>query len=264
MLEISHLTCGYGTKEVISAVSFQVKSGEFFGVIGPNGSGKSTLLRALSGVIKPMQGRILLNGEDVAGIALRDLARQTAVVSQLVPAAPLTVAEFVLMGRIPHFGLMQFMESKQDLELARECMQVTDSWRLKDRSLDQLSGGERQLAQIARALAQQPRLLLLDEPTAHLDITHQAAVMDLLKRLVHELNLTVLMVLHDLNLASEYCDRLCLIKEGQVFKTGTPLEVIDPRVIGEVYRTEVVVNNNPVSGKPHVLIVPQDLQKNKM
>ncbi|MBF0594958.1 MAG: ABC transporter ATP-binding protein [Candidatus Omnitrophica bacterium] len=263
MLEINNLTCGYGAKIIISAVSFQVNSGEFFGVIGPNGSGKSTLLRALSRVIKPMSGRITLNGRDTAEISARDFACQTAVVSQLVPVAPMTVEEFVLLGRIPHFNSLQFAETRQDIEVARQCMGITDTLRLKDRSIDQLSGGERQLAQIARALAQQPKLLLLDEPTAHLDITHQVMVMDLLKKLVREMGLTVVMVLHDLNLGSEYCDRMTLISEGRVYRTGTAQDVIAYQVIEKVYKTVVVVDKNPVSGQPHVLIVPEEVLRKK-
>ena len=137
-------------------------------------------------------------------------------------------------------------------------MSLTDTRRLKDTSINHLSGGERQLAQIARALAQQPRLLLLDEPTAHLDITHQVIILDLLRKLVGELKLTVVMVLHDLNLASEYCNRLSLISDGKVYKVGTPQEVINYQLIEEVYKTVVVVNKNPISAKPYVLIVPQE------
>jgi iron complex transport system ATP-binding protein len=179
--------------------------------------------------------------------------------------APVTVEEFVLLGRIPHFRAMQFVESRHDRDVASRCMELTDTLRLRDKPIQHLSGGERQLAQIARALAQEPRLLLLDEPTAHLDITHQVTVMDLLRKLVRELDLTVVMVLHDLNLASEYCDRLALISQGRVFKTGVPRDVIDYRVIEEVYKTVVVVNENPVSGKPYVLIVPEEeLAKNRL
>ena len=265
MLEIKSLSCGYGSKMVISGIDFNVNSGELFGVIGPNGSGKTTLLRALSRVIKPQKGEVFLDGTNIWAMALRDFARTTTVVSQLLPLAEMTVQEFVLLGRIPHFNNMQFMESKHDLEIARESMALTDTLRLQDKPLNHLSTGERQLAQIARALAQRPKLLLLDEPTAHLDITHQVVILDLLRKLVRELGLTVVMVLHDLNLASEYADRLALISNGGVYKTGEPWEVIDFTVIEEVYKTVVVLNKNPVSQKPHVFIVPQDelLKKNR-
>jgi len=212
-----------------------------------------------------MSGEILWGGKNFRDISLRDFARGTAVVSQLLPLAAMTVEEFVLLGRLPHFADMQFMESKADLQKAHECMALTDTSRLRDRPIDHLSGGERQLVQIARALAQNPSLLLLDEPTAHLDITHQVVILDLLRKLVRELKLTVVMVLHDLNLASEYCDRLSLISQGSVYKTGTPQEVIDFSIIEEVYKTVVVLKNNPVSQKPYVFIVPrEELLKSKV
>jgi len=264
MLEIKSLTCGYGQKAVIAKISFDVKAGELFGVIGPNGSGKTTLLRALSRVIKPMSGAIFWDRKNYADISIRDFAKGTAVVSQLLPLSEMTVKEFVLLGRIPHFENMQFMESKHDHQKAHECMALTDTLRLSDKPINHLSGGERQLAQIARALVQSPRLLLLDEPTAHLDITHQVVILDLLRKLVRELKLTVVMVLHDLNLASEYCDRLALMSHGKIYKTGTPQEVIDFSIIEEVYKTVVVLKNNPVSHKPYVFIVPkEELLKNK-
>jgi len=265
MLEIKSLTCGYSKKSVISEISFDVKMDELFGVIGPNGSGKTTLLRALSRVMKPMSGEILFNGVNVEKIPLRDFAKYTAVVSQLLPFVEMTVEEFVLLGRIAHFENMQFVESKRDLQIAHECMALTDTLRLADKPINQLSGGERQLAQIARALAQNPKLLLLDEPTAHLDITHQVVILDLLKKLVHERKLTVIMVLHDLNLASEYSDRLALISNGRIHKVGSPEEVINFSIIEEVYKTVVVLKKNPVSHKPYVFIVPQqELLKNKI
>ncbi len=257
MLEIRNLTCGYGAKAVIAAINFDVRSGDFFGVIGPNGSGKTTLLRALSREIPAMKGEIVLNGQNLLDIPQRDLAQIVTVVSQIVPFSDMTVEEFVLLGRIPYFQPMQFVESRKDYEMALESMTLTDTLRLKDKRITHLSGGERQLVQIARALAQEPKLLLLDEPTAHLDIAHQAIVMDLLKKLALNLNLTVVMVLHDLNLASEYCDRLLLIDQGEVHSLGRPEDVIQYQSIEKVYQTVVVVLKSPVSGKPHVMIVPE-------
>ncbi len=258
MLKVTGLACGYGKKTIISGVDLDVQRGEFFGLIGPNGSGKTTLLRAVSRAIRPMAGEIILDGQRLAAIPGRDLARQVTVVAQVLPVVDLTVEEFVLLGRLPYFKDMQFVESAQDSAVALKSMALTDSLRLRDKPMNQLSGGERQLAGIARALAQEPRLLLLDEPTAHLDITHQVVIMDLLRKLVREMNLTVVMVLHDLNLASEYCSRMALMSSGRIFTAGTPEEVINYQVIEEVYKTIVVVNKNPISGKPNVLIVPDD------
>ncbi len=264
MLKVEDLACGYGARNILLSVGFEVSRGAFYGVIGPNGSGKTTLLRALSGIIKPTAGRIVLDGRDLGTIPRRILAQTVGVVSQLLPLAHMTVEEFVLLGRIPHFKDMQFWESTHDLKLAHRCMELTDTLRLKDKPLAHLSGGERQLAQIARAMAQEPKILLLDEPTAHLDISHQVTVMDLLRKLVRETGLTVVMVLHDLNLASEYCDRLTLVSEGRIFKTGVPGEVIHYGIIEKVYKTVVVVKESPISSKPHVFIVPgEELVKNQ-
>lgn len=257
MLEIKSLACGYGRKAITCDLNFEVKENEFFGIIGPNGSGKTTLLRALSRVIKPMKGKIMMDGENLWDISLEEFARRTAVVSQDLPAVEMSVEEFVLLGRMPYFKNLQFMETKQDFLVACQCMELTDIVQLKDKSIKELSGGERQLAQIARALAQGPKLLLLDEPTAHLDITHQVIILDLLRKLVREIKLTVVIVLHDLNLASEYCDRVGIMSGGSLYKVGTPHEVIDYQIIEKVYKTIVVVNKNPISSKPYVFVVPK-------
>jgi iron complex transport system ATP-binding protein len=169
----------------------------------------------------------------------------------------------VLLGRIPHFEKMQFLETARDFEAAREAMSLTRTLKFKDRLMRELSGGERQLVFIARALAQEPRLLLLDEPTTHLDITHQVAILDLLKRLNRERGLTVIIVLHDLNLASEYCQRLVLMREGRIYKAGRPDEVLSYQIIEEVYKTVVVVEKNPISLRPYVLLVPEEERHKK-
>ena len=256
MLEIKNLICGYNSKFFLQNINFEVTRGELVGIIGPNGSGKTTLLRAITRVLKPKSGEILLEGTNIWQLPLKELAKTTAVVSQSPETGFMSVEEFVLLGRIPHYEGFQFLETKSDLEIAGRCMELTDTFKLKDQPMNQLSGGERQLALVARALTQEPELLLLDEPTAHLDITHQVGILDLIKRLNKELALTVIMVLHDLNLASEYCNRLILINNGQIHKTGRPEEVLTYRIIEEVYKTVVVVEENPISHKPHILIVP--------
>jgi len=261
VLLIKKISCGYTEKTILHDVSFDVNCGEFFGIIGPNGSGKTTLLRAISNIIKLKQGEILFENADISGMKLKRLAKQIAVVPQIFESSHITVEEFVLLGRIPHFLPLQFFETKEDLCIAEESMKMTDTYHLKDKCVDEISGGERQLAFIARALTQEPKLMLLDEPTAHLDISHQVVIMDLLKNLNKKLNLTVIMVLHDLNLASEYCNRLSLIKEGRVYKLGTPQEVLNHRIIEDVYKTVVVVEDNPVSSKPYVLIVSEEAAK---
>ena len=258
MLEINNLTCGYDSKFILQDIDFKVENKELMGIIGPNGSGKTTLLRAITKVLKPKKGEIFFEGENIWQMGFRDLAKKIAAVSQNLVLNQMTVEEFVLLGRIPHYQRFQFLETKEDLEIAEKSLELTDIFKLKDRSISEISGGERQLALIARALAQEPKLLLLDEPTAHLDISHQVKILDLIKRLNREFGLTVMMVLHDLNLASEYCQRLMLINEGRIYKIGTPFEVLNYKIIEEVYKTVVVVEKNPISFKPYILVVSEE------
>lgn len=258
MLELRNLSCGYDSKVILKDIVFKVEDKELVGVIGPNGSGKTTLLRAVTRVIKPRQGAVLLEGVNIWQMKFKELARKIAVVPQGFGGTDMSVEDFVLLGRIPHLRRLQFFESKDDLEIAERCMKLTDTFKLKDRLMSEMSGGENQLVLIARALAQEPRLILLDEPTAHLDITHQVGILDLIKKLNRELGLTVIMVLHDLNLASEYCRRLILINGGRIHKMGQPEEVLDYHIIEEVYKTVVVVEKNPISSRPYVLLVPEE------
>jgi len=258
MLEIKDLTCGYDSEFLLKDINFRIETGELVGIIGPNGSGKTTLLRAITRVLKPRKGSIIFEGKNVWQMTFKELAKKIAVVSQNFETSFMNIEEFVLLGRIPHYEKFQFLETKKDVEIAEKCMGLADTFRLKDRLMGEISGGERQLALIARALAQEPKLILLDEPTAHLDITHQVGVLDLIKRLNEEFGLTVIMGLHDLNLASEYCQRLILINEGRIHKIGQPQEVLDFQIIEEVYKTVVVVEKNPISSKPYILIVSEE------
>ncbi|MDI6758956.1 MAG: ABC transporter ATP-binding protein [Candidatus Omnitrophota bacterium] len=255
MLEIEALTCAYDSGFILQDINFKVENKEFICIIGPNGSGKTTLLRAMSGLLKPVKGRVLFESRDIGKIGFKELARNIAVVSQGLEIAFMRVEEFVLMGRIPHFKKLQLLETKTDLEIAQRSMDLTDTLRFRNRLMSQISAGERQLVFIARALTQEPKLLLLDEPTTHLDITHQVGVLNLIKRLNRELAITVIMVLHDLNLASEYCRRLILLKDGKIFREGAREDVINYKTIEEVYKIAAVVQKNPVSGKPYVLLV---------
>lgn len=261
MLKIRNVTCGYGLRFRLRNISLAIGDGELVGIIGPNGSGKTTLLRTITKLLEPTEGEVLLEEKDISKMTAKDLARKIAVVPQSLNIDGMSVEEFVLLGRLPHFEKFQLLEAKKDFEAVKKCMELTDTYRLKDRLMEEMSGGERQLVLIARALAQEPKLLLLDEPTAHLDITHQVQILDMIKRLNREFGLTVLMVLHELNLASEYCRRLVLMNNGRIHKTGTAEEVLDYRVIEEVYKTVVVVERNPISSKPYVLIVPQEQRK---
>jgi len=255
LLKINNLIGGYHKEIIINDISLEIKKGDFIGIIGPNGSGKTTLLRLISKVLPLQKGNITFEGKDITGMDLKEFAQSVAFVAQdTIVNFSFSVLEIVLMGRIPHLKRLQ-LETKEDYLIAERSMAMTDTSDLKEKRIDELSSGERQRVIIARALAQEPLLLFLDEPTSHLDIGHQIQILDLLKRLNRQNNLTIVMVLHDLNLASEYCNRLVLLNEGKVFKEGAPPEVLTYQNIEAVYKTVVVVNNNPITSKPYVLLV---------
>ncbi len=257
MLDIRNLTCGYGKDPVLRDVTISVGAGEFVAVIGPNGSGKTTLLRAISRVIKPAKGAILLESRDIKGLGIGEFARKVAVVGNIRDTdLPMSVEEFVLLGRIPHRAGMGLGESTRDVEHAHNAMALTGTAGLRERRVDKLSSGEKQMVFISRALAQEPRLLLLDEPTSHLDITHQVRVLDLIGKMNSEQGLTIITILHDLNLAGQYRDRLLLLKDGTIVKDGAPGEVLTRATIEGVYKTPVVVLESPVSAKPYVCLLP--------
>jgi iron complex transport system ATP-binding protein len=263
MLRIRNLTCGYGNNPILNNINVTIEDGEFTAIIGPNGSGKTTLLRAISGIISPTAGEILFEGRNISGLSRRDIAKRLAVVTNLIDTnLEMSVEDFVLLGRIPHREGIGFTDSRKDVESARNAMARTDVERLRDRLVTRLSSGERQLVFIARALAQEPVLLLLDEPTSHLDITHQVRVLDLIKRLNCEQGLTVITILHDLNLAGQYADRLLLLNNGSIYKDGDPREVLTYQNIEEAYKTLVVVRENPVNEKPYVFLISES-ERNK-
>jgi len=200
-------------------------------------------------------GTILLHGKDVKKMSFKEKAQNLAIVTQDIETAYIPVEEYVLMGRLPYHKRFQFFESKKDIEIVQKFMELTGIAHLKDKYLNHLSGGEQQLANIAKTLTQEPELLLLDEPTSHLDITHQVQVLNLVQRLNEQLGLTVLMVVHDLNLASEYCDQLIMLSNGCIHIKGSPDEVLTYEHIEKVYNTLVVTKINPVSGKPVIFLI---------
>lgn len=236
----------------IVGLSFAMTPGEVLAVIGPNSAGKTTLIRLLTNVVRPLTGRVLLDGRPVDEVGQRALARDVAVVPQHVPQAfPFTVEELALMGRYPHGG-GRYFETKEDLAIARAAMSATGVLELARLPLDELSGGERQRAVLARALAQQPRLLVLDEPTAHLDLRHQAESVALLRRSQLERGMTVLLVSHDLNLAAEVADRLLLLADGRIARLGTPEAVLEESLLETVYGCPVSVDKHPITRRPVV------------
>jgi len=256
ILEIYNLVCRYDDLAAVKNVSFKVKSGEFVGIIGPNGSGKSTILRSIARVVKPVSGHITLGGTDIFGLGTKELARQIAVVPEDTTVSfSFTVLDIVMMGRAPHLGRFE-LEKEKDITIARRAMKMTDTLSLENRFIDELSSGEKQRVIIAQALAQDPKIMLLDEPTAHLDINHEIEIFDLLKKLQAEAGLTIIVVSHNLNLAAQYCQRLILLKEGKIFKEGTPEEVITEENIKSVYGAKVLVENNPRTKAPNLILLP--------
>jgi len=260
MIEVGSIFFRYHQDWVLQDVSFQVRKGEFVGMIGPNGSGKSTLLKIFYRLLTPQRGDVLFDHLSLRRMSRREIAKKIAVVAQeTYPAFPFRVIEMVLMGRSPYLGQLMF-ESQRDLEIARKAMEWTEILPLADRSIDELSGGERKRVFIARALAQEPEVILLDEPTANLDIHHQAEFLDLILSLNREKGLTILMASHDLNLASEYCDRLIFLQNGKIYKMGSPEEVMTRENIEKVYGCEVWVDRNPASGMPRVSLLRKGVQ----
>jgi len=236
----------------VSELSFEIAPGEIVGVIGPNSSGKTTLIRLLTRVLEPAAGEIRLEGAPIRRLTRTDLARRVGVVPQAsLEQAPFNVGELVLMGRYPH-GPGRYFESPSDRTAARAAMEATGVLELADLPLDHLSGGERQRAVIARALAQEPRLLVLDEPTAHLDLRYQVEVAALLRRLNRERGMAILLVSHDLNLASEVCDRLLLLAGGRPVATGAPEVVLGESLLASVFGCEVIVDKTETTRRPVV------------
>jgi iron complex transport system ATP-binding protein len=252
-ITVDNISFGYDpASPVVRDVSLGVRNGEFLTLVGPNGSGKTTLLRLLDKILTPQRGSIALGDAPMARLARTAIARRIAFVPQDNSVQfPFTVEDIVLMGRSPHTRGVAF-ENAHDRALAREMMALTDVVHLADQPVTHLSGGERQRVFIARALAQEPEILLLDEPNAHLDIAHQIDVFRLIRRLNTERRLTVVSVSHDLNLAAAFSDRIVMMVRGTVAATGTPDEVLTEQRIQEVFGTPVIVDTHPMRRTPRV------------
>ena len=251
-ISIRGVWAGYGKRSVLSGVDLEIEGGSLIGIGGPNGVGKSTLMKLIAGVVSPQQGFVRVDGKDISKLSARNRARLVAAVPQTpeLPAGARAL-EVVLMGRNPHLGLLSW-ETEDDLSIAVESMRITDTDELYDRPVDRLSGGERQRVAIAMALAQRTPVLLLDEPTANLDLAYQPAIMRILRDLTG-LGRTVVTAVHDLTLAAQFCDTIALMSGGRFADMGTPSEVLTADRIREVYGAEVRVIDHPETGRPIVV-----------
>jgi len=256
VIRAEDVTFRYGRGHlVLRGVSCDVGPGEVLALAGPNGSGKSTLVALLDGLLSPVSGRVLLDERPLDELPRKEIARAVGYVAQSSQFHfPLTVLEYVLQGRFAHGHLLGF-ESDADLDAAHRALEMTETEVFAERHLHELSGGERQRVMLARSLAQEPRVLLLDEPTANLDIAHQVRMLDLVRSLAHGRKMAVAVVTHDLNLAAEFADRLVVLGDGSVRGTGTPRDVLTPTLIEDVFGAPVVVDESPVTGAPRVTVV---------
>ena len=246
ILKIEKLSISYGNKEILKDINITINEGEFVGIIGPNGTGKSTLIKAITDIIDISKGKITINGMDNRKISRRDRAKIIAVVPQEYSIDfKFNAFDIVMMGRNPHMYNKKGMENN-NFEIVQEAMLMTNTWKLKDSIYNELSGGEKQRVIIARAIAQQTKVILLDEPTSHLDIHHQLEIMELIRMLNVKKNITIIAVLHDLNLAARFSHRLILLNDSKVMVDGTPEEVIDKKYLSKVYKMEMIIRENKV------------------
>lgn len=253
MLECSHVASGYGDREVLKDVNLTVEEGDFVALIGSNGTGKSTFLKCISGLLPMKRGEMKICGRRQADLKSKERAQLVAVVPQSYNVDyDFYVEDIVLMGRNPYLSLRR-RESEKDYEIVKAAMEATNTERFRGRLYNELSGGERQRVILARAIAQQPRIILLDEPTSALDIHHQIEVMELIARLNREENMTVIAVLHDINMAARFCKRIVMLREGLVAADGTPTQVVNRKNMVELYEMKLLIRENPMFQKPEIL-----------
>jgi iron complex transport system ATP-binding protein len=259
LLDLDGVECRYGSVKVLENVSLSLKGGDFVGILGPNGSGKTTLLKSISRTLKPHKGTVFLNEADIYSLKSVDVAKQLAVVPQDTSIGfNFAALDIVLMGRNPHMKRFQ-LENEKDMAVARKVMNLTNIWHFAERPINELSGGEKQRVIIARALAQEPKILLLDEPLTHLDIVNQLEIMDLVKDLCVKEKLIILAVFHDFNLAARYCNASIMLKNGKIFSAGSLTEVLTSENLKSVFNVDAIVTKHLVTNS--VFVVPLSPQK---
>ncbi len=261
MLEVKDISINYGNRKILNKVNLKAREGEIIGIVGPNGSGKTTFLKSLAKYLNPNSGSISINNININEMDSRQIAKNVAMVSQIVSIDfDFAVRDIVLMGRTPY---IKGSEKPEDIKIVEDAMKKTNTYEFKDRMVTQLSGGELQRVIIARALAQTPKILLLDEPTSHLDIAHQVEIFDLVREAANG-GLTVIAVIHDLNFAAHYCDRICMIKAGEIVCTGQPKAVFTEQNIQHTFNIPVEVNtlktNNSLYIMPLLRTAPRAAQ----
>ncbi|SET32531.1 iron complex transport system ATP-binding protein [Natronincola peptidivorans] len=256
---VKDVTFQYSEEIILKRLGFKIQEKTFISIIGPNGSGKSTLLKMIARNLEPCKGNIILGERDLREYTAKGLAQQMAVVHQGTEVAyNFTVEDIVLMGRHPHLHRFQ-REGSKDIAIVKEVMKLTNTWHLKERPINEISGGERQRVIIARALAQEPKVILLDEPTSALDIHHQIEILDLLRRLNQEKDVTIVAVLHDLNLAARYSKEVLLLYEGNMITMGSTEEVITVNHLKKAYNMEMIVDRNIHTG--YLQVTPISVKK---
>lgn len=254
VFDIKGLTFSYGTNEVIKGLDLSIKQGKVTTLIGANGCGKSTLFNLITKNLRPQRGEIRLEGKDISHVKLKDFARQVAIVHQYNTApADISVEKLVAFGRTPYHGFGSLSNSEEDEEKIKRALEITNTEKLKDKAVAQLSGGQKQRVWIAMALAQDTKILFLDEPTTYLDIRYQLQILKLVRKLNEEYGMTVIMVLHDINQSLYYSDEIVAMKDGRITAQGKPEEIITSELIKNVYDVELGIS--AVNGKPFVLPV---------
>jgi len=255
MLEVDKISVSYDGRNILCDVSFSLEPGKIVALLGANGAGKTTLIRAVNGAVETKTGNVVLNGKPVASLSRREIAKKIAVVAQENETKfPLTVLEFVLAGRFVHGGAFGW-ETDEDIRIAESVLNECDLTDFRDRLMNELSGGERQRVVLARALAVESEILLLDEPTANIDLAHQALMFRLVRARCREMNCSAIVITHDLNLAAEFAEKIILLKDGEVFAQGDPGKVLTRENLQNVFAVDVLLDKNPASGNVRVTTI---------